>query len=53
MASKKEVQKDSYKAPKYPRILVSPERHAALMKEAKEKKISVAELAEAKFKKAK
>ena len=40
-------------APKYPRVMVSPERHIALATEAEKKGISIAELAEQKFKKAK
>lgn len=43
----------SYKPVKYPRILVSASRHKALFLEAGKKKISVAQLAEMKFKKAK
>lgn len=42
-----------YKAPKYPRVMVSPARHKTLAAEAAKKKITVAELAEAKFKAAK
>jgi hypothetical protein len=42
-----------YKTPKYPRVMVSPERHAKLAKEAAEKKISIAEVSEKKFVKAK
>lgn len=41
------------KAPKYPRVMVSAKRHIALATEAKKKGVSIAALAEAKFKKAK
>jgi predicted HicB family RNase H-like nuclease len=39
-----------YEAPKYPRVLVSPARHKQLAAEAKKQGISIAELAELKFK---
>jgi len=39
--------------PKYPRVMVSAKRHQALAKEAAKKGVSIAELAEAKFKIAK
>lgn len=42
-----------YTAPKYPRVMVSSKRHAQLASEAKKAGISVAELAEKKFKVAK
>lgn len=45
--------KKIYEAPKYPRVLVSPARHKALALEAEKRNISVAELAEEKFKIAK
>lgn len=38
---------------KYPRVMVSKKRHAALTKEAKARKISIVDLAEEKFKAAK
>lgn len=37
---------------KYPRVVVSAKRHASLTKEAKSKKVSIAELVEQKFVKA-
>lgn len=40
----------SYKTPKYPRVMVSKVRHEKLAKEAAKLKISIAELAEKKFK---
>jgi hypothetical protein len=42
----------AYKKPADPRIVVSPARHKKLVEEAAKKKISVAELAEQKFVKA-
>lgn len=38
---------------KYPRVMVSAKRHAALKAEAAKRKISIQDLAEEKFKKAK
>lgn len=38
------------KTPKYPRIIVSPDRHAKLQQEAKEKKTTLQKLTEEKFK---
>lgn len=43
----------SKKGPKYPRVMVSAKRHAALATEAKKKGIHINELAEQKFVKAK
>jgi predicted HicB family RNase H-like nuclease len=43
----------AYKPVKYPRVLVSKARHKALSLEATKKNISVAQLVEMKFKKAK
>jgi hypothetical protein len=40
------------KAPKYPRVIVSQERHVALQAEADKKGITLTELAEQKFKRA-
>jgi len=40
----------AYKAPKYPRILVSPKRHAALAKEAVKQGKSISAIAELKLK---
>ena len=42
----------SKKGPKYPRVMVSNERHAKLSAEAKIKGISIMQLAEKKFSKA-
>ena len=39
-----------YTTPKYPRVLVSAERHQKLAKEAAKLKISIAELVEKKLK---
>lgn len=41
------------KTPKYPRVMVSAKRHNALSAEAKKKGVSIAQLAEQKFKAAK
>lgn len=41
------------KAPKFPRVIVSPERHTALAAEAKTKGVHISVIAEEKFKKAK
>lgn len=41
----------SKKAPKYPRVMVSGERHTQLAREAKKQKKSIAQLAEECFKK--
>lgn len=41
------------KAPKYPRVIVSPSRHIKLAAEAKKRGVAIAQLAEEKFKKAK
>lgn len=38
-----------YNAPKYPRVLVSPKRHALLAKEALKLKVSIAALVEKKL----
>lgn len=43
----------SYNVPKFPRVMVSLARHKALAAEAKKRKITIAELAEEKLKKAK
>lgn len=40
------------KAPKYPRVVVSPERHIALQEEAERENKSIAAIAEEKFEKA-
>jgi len=39
----------SYKAPKYPRVMVSSKRHAQLAKEAGKAKVSIAALVEKKL----
>lgn len=44
------MKKEKYVAPKYPRIMVSSKRHAQLALEASKLGISIAELAEKKFK---
>lgn len=44
---------NKYRTPKYPRVLVSEKRHAALAKEADKRGMSIAEVAEEKFKSAK
>lgn len=38
-----------YQTPKYPRIMVSPTRHKKLAREAKQRGISIAKLAEERF----
>lgn len=39
------------KAPKYPRVMVSPERHVQLQEEAKKRKVHISVVAEEAFKK--
>jgi len=41
---------ETYTTPKYPRVIVSVERHKKLAAEAAKKKISISELVEAKLK---
>lgn len=44
------MNKKAYVAPKYPRLMVSPARHAKLAKEAAKRNISIMVLVEEKFK---
>lgn len=53
MKNQAETQNKAIQGPKYPRVMVSSKRHAVLAKEAKKAGISIAELAEKKFKAAK
>lgn len=47
------MKKEIYTSPKFPRVMVSKTRHAALAKEAKKEGIAISDLAEKKFKAAK